>query len=174
MIKKFLIFFLLIFTINLSAQANVFDHEQNLAYISKQLPVLQNITCKFRQEKYIPSSNITLKSSGDFKFEKEKGVTFFTTYPIKSTTSYTSAEFKQINSVITAISNKSYSKLEKDFKFYYQKISDNWSLGLKPKTSSQASKYLQSIELEGRKDISKIVIITTDNIKTTIHFYQKT
>ena len=170
MIRIIFVSLIFIAAVNLLASASVFEHEQNLNYISKQLPELQNITCKFRQEKFIPASSITLKSSGDFKFEKEKGVTFYTTYPIKSTVSYTSGEYKQINNIITAISNKSYSKLEQDFKFYFQKNNAYWTLGLAPKTSSPTHKYLKYIQIEGNNDISKIVITTSDNVKTTIHF----
>ena len=109
--KKILTFILSLFFIP-PVFAGLYDKEEPL----------NNISCKFRQEKQ--TSNILLKSSGDFVFDKSKGVTFYTTYPIKSTTSYSTREYRQINNVITAISNKSYSRLEKDFKFYFQKEND--------------------------------------------------
>lgn len=149
---------------------NVFEHPKSLEYISKQIPELKSISCTFCQEKVIPSSMIVLKSSGDFKFEKDKGVTFYTTYPVKSTVSYTSREYKHINNVISALSNKSYSRLEKDFKFYYEEA-ENWSLGLIPRNNSPVFNYLKSIELEGNENmITKMVILAADSTRTTIWF----
>ena len=135
------------------------------------MPSLNNINCKFRQEKVIKSSNLILKSSGDFSFEKDKGVIFYTTYPIKSTSSYTSKEYKQINSIISAISNKSYSRLEREFKFFYEKNDANWTLGLIPKENTQVYNYLKSIEIVGnQKMITKMIILPVDLSKTTIWF----
>ena len=116
-------------------------------------------------------SGMVLKSSGDFVFEKNKGVVFNTTYPIQSTTSYTSRDYRQINNVITAISNKSYSKLEKDFRFFYEGNEKNWDLALLPKVDSKAYNYLKSIEIIGNSSkISKIIILTCDKTQTTIWF----
>lgn len=149
--------------------AGLYDKEESLNNISKNIPALSNISCKFRQEKQ--ASNIVLKSSGDFVFDKAQGVTFYTTYPIKSTTSYSTREYKQINNVISAISNKSYSRLEKDFKFYFQKENDIWTLALMPKQTSQAYNYLKTIEITGGAEkINKIMILTCDKTKTTIWF----
>lgn len=151
----------------LPAGANVFEHEKPLKEIVKELPELNSINCTFRQEKQI--SGMIIKSSGDFKFEKGRGVTFYTTYPIKSTTSYTSKEYSRINDVINAISSKSYSRLEKDFKFYFENGS-SWKLGLLTKQSSRLFNYLKSIEIEGNKNITKIVILNADSTKTSIWF----
>ena len=151
--------------------ANVFEHEQNLAFISDKLPALESITCKFRQEKVLPPSGAILKSSGDFVYEKNKGVTFYTTYPIKTVSSYTSKEYRQISSIINAISNKSYSKIEKEFRFFYTGEKENWHFGLLPKPDSAAYNYLKSVEIEGNsKKILKITILPVDLTKTTIWF----
>ena len=152
----------------ISVQANVFDYPDKLENIAPKIPGYGSVSCKFVQERFLPKSDIMLKSSGNFKYEKDKGVTFYTIYPIKSTSSYTSREYKHINNVISAISNKSYSKLEKDFQFFYE---DGWKLGLVPKKESQTSKYLKSIEIEGNPDmITRIVIQTVDSGKTNISF----
>lgn len=155
------------FVLTFPAYGNVFEHPQSLETIAGQIPVLNSTECKFRQEKTIPASNVVLKSSGDFKYEKDKGVTFYTTYPIKSTVSYTSKEYKQINNVINAISNKAYAKLEKDFQFYYI----NQTLGLIPKKESPAFNYLKSIEIEfSQTAITKMIILAADSTKTVIWF----
>lgn len=151
-----------------SANASVFEHEASLDKIANELPELKSIECKFIQEKQF--SNLVLKSSGDFTFEKGKGVIFYTTYPVKSVTSYTSREYRQINNVITAISNKSYSRLQKDFKFFFEKKEKGWTLALMPKQDTSAYNYLKSIEINGRENIDKIVILTCDKTKTTIWF----
>ena len=90
---------------------------QHLSEIASQIPQFESIRCKFKQEKQV--SGMVFKSSGDFVFEKDKGVTCYTTYPVKSTASYTTKEYRHINNVINAISNKNYSKLEKDFEFSF-------------------------------------------------------
>ena len=163
------IFILILLFLTSPVFAGLYDKEEPLNNISKKIPALNNISCKFRQEKQ--ASNIVLKSSGNFVFDKSKGVTFYTTYPIKSTTSYSTREYKQINNVISAISNKSYSRLEKDFKFYFQKENDIWTLALMPKQTSQAYNYLKTIEITGEAEkINKIMILTCDKTKTTIWF----
>ena len=149
--------------------ASVYEHEIILDKNVQELPILNNIKCKFRQEKQI--SGMLLKSYGDFEFDKNKGVIFYTTYPIKSTTSYTSKEYKQINSIITSVSNKSYSRLQKDFRFYYEKSTQTWTMALMPKKESVVYNYLKSIEIEGDESmINKIIILNCDNTKTTIWF----
>lgn len=155
----------------LSAHANVFEHEQKLENIINKVPAFGDVECKFYQEKFMKNSQIILKSSGDFKYEKNKGVTFYTTEPIKSTVSYTSREYRQINSIINAISNKSYSKIEKDFKFYFTQNAENWNLGMIPKAESPSYNYLKSIEIEGNQSmITKMIILSMDSVKTTIWF----
>lgn len=138
---------------------------QPLSDIIDEIPAYESIKCKFRQEKQI--SDMVLKSSGDFVFEKGKGVIFYTTYPIKNTTAYTTREYRQINNIINAISNKDYSRLEKDFEFVFDKP----ILKLHPKQSTPAYNYLKAIEIQtGKTKIDKIVISTCDGTKTTIYF----
>ncbi len=165
--KKFILLIFLLF-LNCSVFANVFEHPQTLSNITGQLPELNSITCKFRQEKTV--STAKLKSSGTFKFVKNEGVTFYTTYPTTFTTTYNSSEYKQINDIINAISNKSYSKIEKAFNFYFDKTQDNWQLGLKPKSNHPSAKYLKSIEIYGKSYINQMIITTVNSTKTTIWF----
>src|SRR5574344_3140616 len=90
---KKLYLILLVFLISISASfANVFEHPQKLSTIINQLPQLNSTTRKFKQEKTIPNSEVILKSGGNFKFIKNKGVIFETTYPITSTSTYRSEE----------------------------------------------------------------------------------
>lgn len=153
----------IVFAIFVLLQIPVFA--QSLKKIADEIPAYDSVKCKFRQEKQI--SDMVLKSSGNFVFEKGKGVTFYTTYPIKSTTAYTTREYKQINNIINAISNKNYSRLEKEFEFYFDKP----ILTLKPKSVSPAFNYLKAIEIQtGKTKIDKITILTCDNTKTTIYF----
>ncbi len=138
---------------------------QNLSDIALQIPQFDSIKCKFKQEKQV--SGMVFKSSGDFVFEKDKGVIFYTTYPVKSTASYTTKEYRHINNVINAIAGKNYSKLEKDFEFSF----DNRILKLMPKPVSQAYNHLKLLEIEtGDAKINKIVILLCDGTKTSIWF----
>lgn len=172
MIKKILLLLIILFSLNCSAMANVFDHPTNISTISSQFPELKNTKCNFIQEKTMPNSSVKIKSSGTFIFDKNKGVIFNTTYPTTFTTSYTSSEYKQINDVFKAISNKSYSKIEKMFNFYFSKVNNEWQLGLKPKSGDPASKYLVSIEIRGDYSQTRMIMIikSTNSMKTTIWF----
>ena len=164
---KILLF--LVFLLYQPTWANVFDHPKNIKEIS--IPQLNDINCKFKQEKIIKTSNLTLESSGNFSFQRNKGIIFYTTYPIKSTNSYTTKEYRQINNIISAISNKSYIKLERDFKFFFEQTATNWTLGLMPKKDSSMYNYIKSIEICGnQKMITKIIILPIDLNKTTIWF----
>lgn len=152
------------------ASASVFEHPQKLAYITGELPELNSINCRFKQEKTFPNSNVKINSSGNFKFTKGKEIVFHTTYPTNMVTTYNTSEYKQINNIINAISSKSYSKIEKIFNFYFTKSNNNWDLGLIPKPNHACAKYLNSIEIQGSSYITKIVINTKSSGKTTIWF----
>src|SRR5574344_575334 len=170
--KRFLIFSVLIFLLisNGAFASSVSEHPQKVAVIVKELPELNSISCRFMQEKTMPNSNLLIKSGGNFRFIKNKGVFFETTYPIHSVTSYTSADYKQINEIVKAISNKSYSKIEKQFNFYFLKKLAICQIGLVPKRNAKTSKYINYIEINGSSDISKITILTKNLVKTTIYF----
>lgn len=171
-LRKILAIFIIILSLNCSANADVFEHPQTLSVISSQIPEFKNTKCRFTQEKIIPNSTVKIKSSGIFIFDKSKGVTFNTTYPTTFTTSYTSSEYKQISDIFNAISNKSYSKIEKVFKFYFCKVNNEWQLGFKPKAGYQATKYLTSIEIRGDYSSTKMMMIikSTNGTKTTTWF----
>ena len=168
--RKFLILLLIIFCgISVCfASDNIFNHPSSSRAISSQMPKLKDVSCKFTQEKYINS--VVLKSGGNFQFVKSKGAIFETLYPIKSTVSYTSAQNKQMNDVILAISNKNYSYLDKNFSLYYKKENEAWVVGLKPKKGSVAASQLRDIIIKGKTDISNIKISTLKNGTTDIHF----
>ena len=154
------------------ANEDVFNHQSTSKEISARMPKLKDTSCKFTQEKYIGSS--ILKSGGNFQFIKNKGAIFETLYPIKSKVSYTSAQNKQINDVIIAISNKNYSYLDKNFTLYYKKESDNWIIGLKPQKGSVTASQLNNIIIKGNININNIKINTTKNGITDIHFKCRT
>lgn len=149
-----------------------FSQEQKISpeELMKELPKIENIECKFKQEKLIKNIQKPLLSNGNFKFIKGEGVYFETLYPVKSTVSYTNKDYKQINDIILAISNKKYSKLDREFDFYFSKDGNLWTLTLKPKTESRSEKYLDSLTIEGEENINKIVILTKDGSKTTQWF----
>ena len=154
------------------ASDDVFNHPSTSKAISSQMPKLKDVSCKFTQEKYIGSA--VLKSGGNFQFVKNKGAIFETLYPIKSTVSYTSAQKKQMNDVIVAVSNRNYSYLDKNFSLFYKKENNNWTIGLKPKKGSVTASQLHDIVIKGSVDINNIKIDTTKNGITDIHFKCRT
>ena len=163
---------LFILTIFLSSISfgNLFENSASLQDISKNIPKMKSIKCKFKQEKHLQNIQKPLVSSGDFEFIENKGVYFYTKYPIESKTDFTNEKYKQINDIVSAISNKKYSKLEREFDFYFEGNNSNWSLGLKPKKNSKAFDYISSISIEGTSYINKIAINQTNGNKTLIWF----
>lgn len=153
-----------------SVLADVYNSPSCLENISKQIPKMGSIKCKFRQEKYLKNIEKPLVSTGDFEFAENKGVYFYTKYPVQSTVDYTNKSYKQINDVINAVSTKKYSRLEKEFDFFFEGNSDKWSLGMKPKKSSNAYNYISSIKIDGTNYINKISIVQTNGNKTVLWF----
>ena len=172
--RKFLIFLSVILcgTSFCLASDDIFSYPSTSRAISIQMPKLKDVSCKFTQEKYIGSA--VLKSGGNFQFVKSKGATFETLYPIKSTVSYTSAQNKQMNDVIVAISNKNYSYLDRNFSLFYKKENDGWEIGLKPKKGTVPASQLNNIVIKGNVDINNIKINTIKNGTTDIHFKCRT
>lgn len=154
------------------ASDDIFNHPSTSKAISSQMPKLKDVSCKFTQEKYIGSA--VLKSGGNFQFVKNKGAIFETLYPIKSTVSYTSAQNKQMNDVIVAVSNRNYSYLDRNFSLFYKKENNNWTIGLKPKKGSVTASQLHDIIIKGNVDINNIKIDTIKNGTTDIHFKCRT
>lgn len=152
------------------ADASVYSYKISAGDLDKVLPNLNDINCKFKQEKVLKNIERPLISSGNFSFIKKKGIFFETTYPIKSTTSYTNKDCEQINDIIMAISNKKISRLDNKFDFYYESNSNLWTLGLKPKKNTITDKYIESITIYGVNYIKKIVILMKDGSATTQWF----
>lgn len=152
------------------AYADVFSQPASLGTIVQQIPKPQNIKCKFKQEKHLQNISKPIVSGGDFEFVENKGVYFHTRYPVQTEIDYTNKNYKQINDVITAISNKKYSRLEKEFNFFYSKDGLKWILGMKPKTKSAASGYISAITISGKDYITQISITQTNGNKTVIWF----
>ena len=169
MLKKFLaVIFLTLFVVPEVSAGNVFDYPANAADVAEKLPQLHSVVCKFTQEKTL--KNKTLKSGGNFEFIKDKGVIFETLYPVKTTSSYTSSQNKQISDIITGIANKDYSFINKNFNLFYISENLNWTLALTPKKKSPAYGQLESIIIYGKDDINSLKINTTNGMNTSINF----
>ena len=164
----FLIFLLSVTTVF----ASVFDYPANIFSVIDNLPELNNINCTFKQEKQLRNIEKPIISEGNFQYIKNEGIIFETLKPIKSTVSYTNKNYKQINDIVLAISKKKYSKLEKEFDVFFHK-NNSWELGLKPKKSSSAEEYLNSITIKGNDYINQIIISMKNGNITTIWFTKK-
>ena len=168
--KIFLIslFFLMMFT--QIANADLFEKSVKIEDFVNLLPEMKTISCKFKQTKYLSNIAKPIISSGNFKFIEKEGVYFETLYPIKTTISYTNKDYKQINDIILAISQKKYSKINKDFNYYFNKNETSWKLGLKPKPESPANNYIVSILIEGKDNIEKMKLQFKNGSSTIICF----
>ena len=165
---KYLTVFIFLF-LGLAAQADIFDYPSVTQTVVGSLPPFNSISCKFTQEKVFPQR--TLQSGGNFHFIKDRGVIFETLYPVKTTTSYTSSGNKQINEIITAMANKNYSAINKNFELFYHKDGDVWTVALRPKTKSPAAQQLKNIIIIGEKNINQININPLNGTNTKIKFY---
>lgn len=163
-------FLLLLLIIPKIAKAELYKNPVNIEDFINSLPEMKSVSCKFEQTKYLPNIEKAIVSNGNFKFIENEGVYFETLYPIKSTISYTNKDYKQINDIILAISKKKYSKLNKDFDYFFANNNDSWQLGLKPKEESPANNYILSISIEGKDNIEKIILKFKNGSSTTICF----
>ena len=178
--KKFSLL-IVFFLCCLSVTANVYEHKTDFETIAKKIPTMESIHCKFKQEKTMQNIQNPIISSGNFEFKKGEGVYFYTTYPVKTAVNYTNKNYKQINNIVSAISDKKYSKLEKEFDFYYIGTPEKWILGLKPKGAdaefgtkeAHTAEYISDITIEGSDYINKISIVQTNGNKTTLWFSKK-
>ena len=164
---------LIIFLSMQSVIAGLYDNPVNISSFVGKLPQITNIECTFKQEKHLKNIAKPFISGGNFYFEKDKGVTFETIYPVKSTVSYSNKDYKQINDIILAISKKKYSKLEKEFNFYYQQNNNEWQMGLKPKNKSRVEEYIDFITIKGTDYINQININLKNGNNTIIWFMKK-
>ena len=168
--KKFSLLLLSFVLFTNLVYADLFSSQHSLESISKKIPEIHSIKCNFKQEKHLNNISKTLVSSGDFEFIENKGVIFYTKFPFESVTDYTDKGYKQVNDIIKAISSKRFNRIEKEFDFYYETNGTNWSLGMKPKSSSSAANYISSIIIEGTDYINKITINQMNGNKTFIWF----
>ena len=96
-----------------------------------------------------------------------------TTYPVKSTSSYTSANNKYINDVIMAVSKKNFSKIDSEFNMYLNKPSNsqNWNILMTAK-DEKIKNHIDSVKIYG--DNTRITRITVNQVnpavKTDIKF----
>lgn len=177
-IAVFAVFIFCFFILKTEASAaDVFNHPATAETAAAQMPEFESTKCKFKLNKYMTASKINLVSGGNFQFVKDEGVSFETTYPIHSETSYTTSNNKNINAIVKAIINKNFSYIEKNFEIYYMKLDTaNWIFALKPKVNSPLNKDMKHLIVTGQtknqKGIITKIVISTENNTTTISFTQ--
>lgn len=130
-------------------------------------PVIQNVICNFSQNKFMKSSNINLKSGGDFKFEKENGVIFETKYPIINREEYSSNKNKRIAAIVKSVSNRHYTQLDKKFDILSEGINQ---IKLRSKEDSPLKEELNYIKFFFNSNTINKMVIDTKNTTTTINF----
>ena len=171
--NKIFITILIAFSLLAAGAENISEKPSDIKSFINKLPAFKTLKCKFKQEKYLKNIEKPIYSSGDFKFVQNVGVYFDTTYPIKNHFEYTNKDYRQINDIILAISNKKYSKIEKEFDFYFSEEKENWDLKLIPKKNTKTNNFLNLIEIKGKDQIDKITIDMTSGNKTVIWFFKK-
>ena len=172
--KMLILFFIFLGTCAVYAEG-IFSHKTTAQKVVSVMPEFESKSCKFSQSKIMTSSSAALKSSGNFKFIKNQGVIFETTYPIHSESSYTASQNKKINNIVKSVVNKNYSYLEKNFDIYYMNTgAGKWMLALRPLQNSPAKEGMKSIQITGetksKQGIITKMLIETPNASTTINF----
>lgn len=172
--KMLFLFFIFLGTCAVYAEG-IFSHKTTAQKVVSVMPEFESKSCKFSQSKIMTSSSAALKSSGNFKFIKNQGVIFETTYPIHSESSYTASQNKKINNIVKSVVNKNYSYLEKNFDIYYMSTgAGKWMLALRPLQNSPAKEGMKSIQITGetkyKQGIITKMLIETPNASTTINF----
>ncbi len=172
--KMLILFFIFLGTCAVYAEG-IFSHKTTAQKVVSVMPEFESKSCKFSQSKIMTSSSAALKSSGNFKFIKNQGVIFETTYPIHSESSYTASQNKKINNIVKSVVNKNYSYLEKNFDIYYMSTgAGKWMLALRPLQNSPAKEGMKSIQITGetksKQGIITKMLIETPNASTTINF----
>lgn len=150
------------------AQDSVYQHPASADMVF--VPEYKNVSCSFTQTKTIPNSKAYLKSGGNFRLNSDYGVVFETLYPVKTTIEYTKGQNKRITDIITAVSKKDYTYLNKNFNLFYVKNGSNWTLALKPKENSKAAPVMEDIIISGALYINRIEINTLKSGSTKINF----
>lgn len=132
----------------------------------------------FKQTKTIPQINKDFVSNGKFVIANGKGILWNTEKPFASKLSISNTKmvqqnasgarseikaednvvFAQISSTIQAVFSGNTSKLQKEFKVYFQKNGKNWIIGLIP-VEKTVQKAIASIELTGSTWLSTVKLI---------------
>ncbi len=133
------------------------------------IPQYRAVSCKFTQNKTIPSTQTVIESGGKFRFNASSGVVFETLYPVVNTAVYATDKDKRLGALIAAIARKDYTYLNNNFELFYIRNGVSWRLALKPKVASRASGIMESIIIAGGKYIEQIDIKTprSGNMKIT-------
>lgn len=150
------------------AKDAIYQHPTDISKVS--MPQYTNVSCKFTQTKSIPNSKAFIKSGGNFHFDINKGVIFDTLYPVKTTTAYTTEQSKRVSDIITAISQKDYSYINKNFNVYYIKTPTSWQTALQTKKESKIHNVISSIIIQGNNYIETLEINTLKSGNTKINF----
>ena len=168
--KKFLLIFGLLFS---CVFANLYSESVQTSDFIEKIPKINDINCSFKQEKYLQGAIAPITSEGNFQFIKGEGVYFETLKPFHQIISYSDKNYRQINDLITAISNKNYDSLENLFNFFFEQNDLNWTLALEPKENTSSYDVIENIEISGNENIEKLQISLKNGNRTVIWFQTK-
>lgn len=147
---KFIFGILITLIVVLPVNADMQAQKTPVSQIEKNLPEFKSVSGNFKQEKFIGKR--VLVSSGTFEFQKGKGVVFNTTYPIKSSTEYSSKNNRYVNDVILAISKRNFSVLEKNFDMYMKTEKNGaWYIFMTVK-NQEIKQHIEALRIDGCKD----------------------
>ena len=153
---------------NAMAQDLIFQHLARPDSVF--IPQYASVSCRFKQNKTIPSTQTVIESGGKFRFNASSGVIFETQYPVVNTTVYATDKDKKLGALIAAIARKDYTYLNNNFELFYIRNGILWRLALKPKVASKASGVMESIIIAGGKYIDQIDIRTQKSGNIKINF----
>jgi hypothetical protein len=167
-------------------QIKSIDDDKDFKAVIERLSLKNDILREFTQEKKISGLKMPLRSSG-LMYVGKTGICMSTTNPfqasmllspegvvqksggglVSSRNAKDSVEIRHFVRIMMALFTADKDILEREFNVFFEKASDNWTIGLTPKGTIM-SRILKSIVIEGDLDIRKVVISEASGDTTSI------
>lgn len=157
-----------------------------LAEPSRALAKTQVLQGRFTHRKYLAELPQPLNASGDFTLGRDLGVYWHTRQPFDSLFLLTpqgmtqrdeGAETLRLNadqpavrvvgSIFLALFTLNVTALSQNFDLYGHKLTDKWTIGLKPKSSTVASVFKQAV-ISGQRNVEQVTLTDQHGDRTVI------
>jgi outer membrane lipoprotein-sorting protein len=146
----------------------------------------------FKQTRTIKKLNREFVSTGSFAIDRDAGILWDTQKPFasvmlvgdnsivqwdaardvkKTMSAKDNPVFAEFSKTIQSVFSGKFDELERNFKIYFEKKGDVFSIGLVPKEKAVAN-VIGSIVLEGRSELEKVTIVDGEENPVVYEFTQ--